>query len=213
MQTESAGIKRAHAVVGLHPEHPCVPTPGAVTVYVVPGLPSSLRRFRERTCGDNLVALKPDEGALRAIAQRLDETRLLTQELFVEPAKYEPVRLAVVVSGATDNEEWISKSIQNRLHDYLHPLFGGPNGDGWPFGDPLLPSELIRVVRELIEAELRVDSIAISRLDPSVQSQESATIQNPESCSGVAIQSYSLVELRDVAVSFVRSRTEVGGLL
>ena len=40
-------IKRAHAAVGFHPNHPCTPIPGAVTVFILPDVSRPERSRRE----------------------------------------------------------------------------------------------------------------------------------------------------------------------
>ena len=228
-QTPAVGMKRAHASVGFHPQHPCVPTPGAVTVFIVPDLPPSLRRFRERSCGDDLIALRPDPGALRAVFQRLNAARLVTHEIFVCPPVYEPIGLSVVISGTPVDPGSARESATQALHEYLHPLYGGPEGDGWPFGYPLRPSELVRVLREAIDQELQVQEVGIRILKPDddaalprrragttccADGSHRRTENTPrfEACSDVDIRANALVAMRSVQISFIPPRARTGGL-
>ena len=230
-QTAGVGIKRAHAAVGFHPQHPCVPTPGAVSLFIVPDLPPSLRRFRERSCGDDLIALRPDPGALQAVFQRLNAARLVTHEIFVCPPVYEPIGLSVVISGTPVDPDAARASTTQALDEYLHPLYGGPEGDGWPFGYPLRPSELVRVLKEAIDQELQVQEVGIRILEPSddaalsnrrvaatccANASSRGTENAPpfETCSDIDIRVTALVALRSVQISFVPSSARTsGGLL
>ncbi len=225
-KTAGAAIKRAHAAVGLHPQYPCLPVPGAVTVFLVPDLPESLRDFLKRSCGDDLIALRPDEAMVWAVQQHLDTVRVLTQEVFVEPPIYEPVSVKVTLVGTPADSEATRELVVRVLHDYLHPLFGGPERVGWPFGAPLRPSELTRILIEVIDSELAVKEVEISRLASakigpakSIQPCCSMSSHSPEStmnmsstCNDMSIGPHALVELRHVDVKIVSPRNTVGGL-
>jgi hypothetical protein len=36
--------------------------------------------------------------------------------------------------------------VEARLFDFINPLIGGQNGDGWPFGRDLFPADVMSVV-------------------------------------------------------------------
>lgn len=225
-KTEGAAIKRAYAAVGLHPQYSSLPVPGAVTVFVVPELPQSLRDFLKQSCGDNLIALKPDDAALRAVAESLDSARVLTQEIFVAPPVYEQVSIKVTLVGAPAEKETTQDVAIRALHVYLHPLFGGPDGNGWPFGAPLRPSELTRILIEVIDAELTVKEVEIGQL-ASIATDHIASRKpccsnshhNSEpvvtafyTCNDMPIRPHALVELRHVEIEFISQLNTVGGL-
>jgi hypothetical protein len=214
--TPGAGIGRAHAAVGFHPGHPCTPVPGAVTVFVVPDLPNSLRRFYESNCGDDLVALRPVDAQVRMVQHRLDNARLLTTEVYVVPAVYVETELHVQIAGTPTDLRSVETMASEALQEFMHPLYGGPGGIGWEFGEPFRPSAMVRTVQDKIENELHVlkvgvrilreaalDTIAVKRsADITVDSN------NFEYCKDVdleptALQSHSLVALRNVRVEFV----------
>ena len=44
------------------------------------------------------------------------------------------------------------------LYDYFHPITGGPNGDGWPFGRPVNVGEVYSVLQGLRGTELVEDA-------------------------------------------------------
>ena len=77
----------------------------------------------------------PSEGMLRTVCAYLDARRLLTTELFVLKPAYQHivVRGEVVVADDADLAV-VAEAIDGTLVDYFHPLRGGEDGQGWPFG-------------------------------------------------------------------------------
>ena len=55
----------------------------------------------------------------------------------------------------------LSREIEDALRKFLHPLAGGRDGVGWPFGRSVLKTDLIHLVEEVPGVE-GVDSIEIS---------------------------------------------------
>jgi predicted phage baseplate assembly protein len=58
--------------------------------------------------------------------------------------------------------EALDTRIRERLRDFLHPVSGGPDGKGWPFGRDVLISEIYR----LIEETRGVDYTAAAQIIP-----------------------------------------------
>ena len=52
-----------------------------------------------------------------------------------------------------------------RLTSFLDPLVGGDDHQGWPFGEPLRPSVLLRESQVAVEDSAVVNSVAIQLLD------------------------------------------------
>ncbi|GAF48244.1 putative baseplate assembly protein [Rhodococcus wratislaviensis] len=119
--TQAADIARAKALPLRHPDFPGVAVPGVVTVVVVPdsAAPNPL----------------PSEGALRTVCAYLDRRRLLTTELYVAPPTYQKVTVTadLVADDAADLAQ-VQHQVEQSLLDYFHPLRGGEDGLGWPFG-------------------------------------------------------------------------------
>ena len=141
-------IKRAHAAVGFHPNHPCTPIPGAVTVFILPDVsrPDILEEgFDESFVESAFVADPvPDEGALGAVRQKLDDARLVGTEVFVLPPFYRSVKLTLVIESNAADRTALSDRIKLRLRRFFDPLIGGDEGEGWPFGEPVRPSAILR---------------------------------------------------------------------
>jgi len=133
MRAPGAQIVRAHAVSGFHPSLPGRPIPGVVGVFVVPP---------DRGEGPPT----PDENALRAVSQHLSKKLApLGVEVVVAAPRYHKIRAiaGIVIAPAADSSETIRRLL-NELNTYLHPLTGGEDGQGWPFGGTLQYSVLVR---------------------------------------------------------------------
>ncbi|MFI1018330.1 putative baseplate assembly protein [Streptomyces sp. NPDC020965] len=154
--TPGVAVARAYASLGEHPGHPCDAVPGAVTVHIVPSVP---RDDLDR--GDFVAAPRPDPGTVRAVARRLAEARLLTSEVFVRGPSYRDVALRVDLSGAPADRARVSAVVTAALRRHLDPLIGGETGDGWPFGEPLRPSALLRAAQRALGDLADVAGVAI----------------------------------------------------
>jgi predicted phage baseplate assembly protein len=126
---EASSIKRAKALPLYHPDFPGVKVPGVVTIIVVPD-------------GDG-PSPTPSEGTLRSVCAYLDQRRLLTTELYVVKPTYQRVqiRAAIVASDDADLGE-VQQQVEQSLLDYFHPLKGGEDGLGWPFGGTIYYSRV-----------------------------------------------------------------------
>jgi predicted phage baseplate assembly protein len=126
---EASSIKRAKALPLYHPDFPGVRVPGVVTIIVVPD-------------GDG-PSPTPSEGTLRAVCAYLDQRRLLTTELYVVKPTYQRVQIrADIVAGDDADLGEVQQQIEQSLLDYFHPLKGGEDGLGWPFGGTIYYSRI-----------------------------------------------------------------------
>jgi predicted phage baseplate assembly protein len=130
---QAGNVRRAKALPMFHPQFPTTQVPGTVSVIVVPD-------------ADDPAPL-PSEGLLRTVCAYLDQRRLLTTELYVMKPTYQQVsiRTEIVVTDEADLAE-VSKEIVTKLLDYFHPLRGGENKDGWPFGGTIYYSRVYQRV-------------------------------------------------------------------
>lgn len=199
--TPGVAVRRAHAAIGRHPGQPCLAVPGAVTVYVVPDVP------REEVDADLVEdafvpAPRPDAGLLAAVRARLDAARLVTTELFVSAPTYRGVGLRAVLQGDVHDPARLRERIHDRLRRFLDPLVGGDEGEGWPFGEPVRASVMLREVQAAAGREARVLEVAIG-----IDGREPA-----ESCRAVEIGPHELVWLRTLELQFRRGAAAVEGL-
>jgi hypothetical protein len=148
LRAPGAQIVRAHAVSGFHPLLPGKPIPGVVGVYVVPP---------DRNEGPPT----PDENTLRAVSQELAKKLApLGVEIVVAAPRYHRIRAiaGVVIDPAFDQSD-IIRRLLNELNTYLHPLTGGEDGQGWPFGQTLQYTVLIRRLLARIRGLLAVSTL------------------------------------------------------
>ena len=114
-------VGRARALALFHPDFPDTPVPGVVTVVIVPDLPGP--------------APMPSAVLLRCVCAALDQTRLLTTEVYVVPPTYLPVRVVAELYADADADPAALKEAALRaLTTLFNPLHGGVDGHGWPFG-------------------------------------------------------------------------------
>jgi predicted phage baseplate assembly protein len=134
-RARGARVERAHAVSGFHPLFPGLPIPGVVGVFVVPP---------DRDEGPPT----PDEETLRAVAVHLSEKAApLGVEVVAAAPLYHRIRIetGLFINPEADGGDTV-RLVAAALDDYLHPLTGGEDGDGWPFGGTIRYPALLRVV-------------------------------------------------------------------
>ncbi|HEU4593524.1 MAG TPA: putative baseplate assembly protein [Pyrinomonadaceae bacterium] len=90
----------------------------------------------------------------RHLAERADLTMVAQDHLFVGPARYVSVDVEVLVFAksfevAGEAERRVREGIKN----FLHPLTGGPAGEGWDFGRDLAASDLYLLLENIEEVD------------------------------------------------------------
>jgi predicted phage baseplate assembly protein len=201
--TPGVGIARAEAAIGAHPGFACLLVPGAVTVYIVPFAPRPASDAPDEDWDLAWVwAPVPDPGAIAAVTAVLDAARLVATELYVCPPMYRDVSIEVMLRGDPADPDALAIALQRRLRRFLDPLTGGDRGDGWPFGEPLRPSALIREAQAAIGDAA---DVVVVNLDVAGRIAQSA-------CSDVPIAAHELPRLGEVTVDLDRVVTMTGGL-
>jgi predicted phage baseplate assembly protein len=180
---ETGSIARAKALPLFHPDFPGIDVPGVVTVVVVPEIIGS------REAQLLVPATRPVESLLRTICNYLDARRLLTTELYVVGPVYVPVslRLEAVVTPGADAAE-ASNALTQAMRRFFHPLFGGVDGKGWPFGGTIRYADLYRAA--LVKGIQRLSYVEIIRDN-----------QPFGQCMDVPIEANALIELVDVSIT------------
>lgn len=145
-----ANVARAFAMPRVHPAYPGVAVPGAVTVLVVPDGPGP--------------APTPVPATLAAVCAHLDRHRLITTEVFATAPRYRSVRVVADLVVAPDADPAaVRRDAAAAISGWLHPLTGGADGQGWPFGGTVYSSDLFRIVlavagvQRIRENQLTVD--------------------------------------------------------
>jgi len=124
----------------------CLKTPrreGEVTVVVLPKGEHRERELKRRPV--------PAPELLRIVQEFLDERRLVTTRVRVVKPRYVElsVRVKVVVKHGGPGIDRLKADLEGTIRTALHPLFGGPDGRGWPFGRAVHKSDLFRAVEGL----------------------------------------------------------------
>src|SRR6185295_18899481 len=123
----------AKALPLAHPLFPGVKVPGAVTVIIVPD--------------SKEPNPQPSDGLLRTVCAYLESRRLLTTELFVVGPRYVSVGVeATIVADDNADPGRVRRDVEEALKKYLHPLDGGDDGQGWPFGGAIRYSKVMQRV-------------------------------------------------------------------
>jgi hypothetical protein len=149
LQTPGVRIQRAYALPLTKVDFATTPptlipnTPGAVTVVILP-------ENKEPTP-------QPTEEQLRLVCAHLNSRRLITTELYVIGPRYVDIaqlEAEVLVSRSQDLKA-VTDAIAGKLLTYFHPLHGGEDGRGWPFGQDVYLGQVYRQILS-IEGVLRV---------------------------------------------------------
>jgi predicted phage baseplate assembly protein len=126
---------------------------GGVRVLVVPSVgdvTTGRLRFEE---------LVPPDEMLAAIAAYLDERRVVGARVVVEPPVYQGITIVARLRARprTDPER-LQAAALTALYRHFHPLIGGPDGTGWPFGRPIHVGEVYSVLQRLPGVEFVEDA-------------------------------------------------------
>jgi len=180
MLAKQAGpIRRAKAIPLMHPNFPGIDAPGVVTVLIVPDAPGP--------------APKPSEALAQTVCAYLDKRRLLTTELYVIGPTYVGVDIRVGVVGAPDADAAVlAQQAEDALRAYFHPLTGGADGLGWPFGGSIFYGETYR--RALVDGVERLSELVVT-LDG---------VEQPP-CQDISLPRGALIRVDAVTVSVTSS--------
>ena len=125
---------------------------GGVRVLVVPAAMSEQGRLRF----DQLV---PSEDTLQTITDRLEECRVIGTRANVEPPVYRGITVVAKLRARPRvNPTRLQEEALAALYEYFHPITGGPDGTGWPFGRPINVGEVFSVLQGLRGTETVEDA-------------------------------------------------------
>ncbi|TMG11785.1 MAG: putative baseplate assembly protein [Chloroflexi bacterium] len=142
---------------------------GGVRILVVPAAGSSDGRLR-------FEQLVPNEETLQRISRRLDGSRVIGTRVLVEPPVYRGVTVvAKLRPRASANATRLQADALDALYHYFHPVSGGPDRTGWPFGRPVHVGEVYSVLQGLRGTEL-VEDARLFGADP-VTGQRGQAVQ------------------------------------
>jgi predicted phage baseplate assembly protein len=136
--------------------------PGGFNPYALwldPAVPRPTREHQNVTAGVTTVIVVPDSaearpipglGLLRRVEDHLRARCPATADVRAAgPEWIEVVVATTVVAASAEEADPLVARVAAALRDYLHPLTGGPRGDGWDFGRRPHPSDLYAVIEAL----------------------------------------------------------------
>lgn len=139
----SRQLARVRCLPGMDPDGGY--EPGWVTLLVVP---------------DSPVEKPTPSATLRAdveqvLAERAPATLVESEALVVRGPSYVSVSVDATLAATGGSISQLEERATAAIRSYLHPLTGGPDGDGWRFGDLPCRGDLF----ELLEGIERVDHV------------------------------------------------------
>jgi hypothetical protein len=138
----------------------CRAEPGVARVVVIP--------YPEGVGDDeNFASMLPGDPVFDEVVEFLDERRAVGVRLVVEPPDYQGVRVVATLTREDDDEptEVVHERAAAAIRTYLHPVRGGRDGQGWPFGRPVVAGELFGVLLDVPGVAL-VDEVYLYPWDP-----------------------------------------------
>lgn len=95
-------------------------------------------------------ALELEEELQGTVADYLDEHRLLTVRLDIREPEYVWASLDVrVTAEAEADPQRVRRDVEQALYRFLNPVVGGADGEGWPFGRDLFPSDIYALLQSI----------------------------------------------------------------
>lgn len=134
-ETPGVQVARVAARANLHADFPCLQATGIVTLTVLPYLPQQKPL--------------PSRQLRQAVAAYLGERRVIGSRIMVVGPTYVNVTVRVDVQAcARIDPQRLKQRLHDALDNFFHPLSGGANHDGWPFGRDVYRTEVMQVIDE-----------------------------------------------------------------
>jgi predicted phage baseplate assembly protein len=120
--------------------------------------------------------LLPSEAVLETVRDFLDERRVVGTRVAVESAAYVPIS---IIARMRAKPRYDVRKLENAalaaLYSYFHPVHGGPDGDGWPFGRAVAPGEAYAILNRVPG----VEAVEDVRLYPALPIENKREAQVP----------------------------------
>jgi hypothetical protein len=136
------------------------------------------------------------------VLARLDERRLITSEVFVRSVVYRPVLVSLRLAGDPAANADLQPRLEQELTRFLDPLTGGTDGRGWPFGNPLRPSEIAGRVERVLGEQATLEHVRL-QLDAGGPSSD---------CTDLSTGPHELVWLKTLTLEWRADSGRRGGL-
>ncbi|MDA8047024.1 MAG: putative baseplate assembly protein [Actinomycetota bacterium] len=156
---------------------------GGVRVLVVPTVADDVDG---RLSFEQLV---PPAETLTNIATYLDGRRTIGSRVLVEPPAYQGVTVVVMMRARPWADPGrLQRTATDALYAYLHPITGGMDGNGWPFGRPVHMGEIYALLQRLPGTEL-VEDVRLFAANP-ITGERGAAAQRVEVAPNALVFSY-----------------------
>jgi Baseplate J-like protein len=169
--------------------------PGNISVVVVPQEPSA-----------NLdQPLNPSSDLLNLVKAKLEPRKLLTTQLHVVKPRYVPIRVRVTLVLKPDAvKTTLCRDVISLLNTFFHPLRGGPDGKGWPFGRNIYVSEIY----ELLDQYPGVDYVEPPPADSVNRSQDEVVVEATGSDRSQRRENGQLIAIRIEPNELIEARID-----
>jgi predicted phage baseplate assembly protein len=159
--------------------------PGAVRVLLVPHVPDGdvdgSVPFRHFQVTDEIR---------QRVKEDLDRRRVVSTRVAVDEPVYRWVTVvAKVRARAGYRKDALENELMLQLHRYLHPVRGGPEGLGWPFGRPLHIGEIYATFQRVPGVEY-VETVMLFPVNPTTQRPDNTDIPRLELAPNELVYSF-----------------------
>jgi hypothetical protein len=161
--------------------------PGYVNVIIVPDAPATDPHPQ------------PSAELIDEVQAYLNDRRVLTTPLIVLAPHYLAVQVTLsvrVFPGPRNDQAFLNDlkgQLLDRVRKYLHPLFGGPDGEGWDVGQSLFVSGLFAVIQPLVGDAGLIEGLSVAPDVPRSQAEQNLIKINMSASVGLPLLDYELV--------------------
>lgn len=143
-----------------------VGSPGTVLVLVIPDVPDGRVPFE---------VLRPSQEVLDSVQEFIDERRLVGTTVRIEPPRYLGISVAARLAlrpGVDASTAFQAADLA--IANFVHPLRGGYDGKGWPFGRDISVGDIYGVLQKVpgiayidVARLIPVDAVTGQRAEPT----------------------------------------------
>ncbi len=167
MQVQGVGRARCLQPTA-NSQDPKAPKPGQVRLLIIPEFqPLTPQVLAEHIALRDAIRTTPDErrfepvekiqqelylspDTIQRVKDALNPRRLLTTRMEVDAPAYYWVHAEVEVHPQPRaDRKRVETRVREALYRYLHPVYGGPDGQGWPFGQGLTVDRVYVLLRNV----------------------------------------------------------------